>query len=131
MAKLSYTSSFFGESSETGNSSSNMKTKDRRAQIFNSRIGFNAVFKLENSKFELGTGFDTRIIKEEKVKAAIDGNNFKFNTNNDDRVNGHYIRAAAYIIDLKNFSLSASFERRKASGGENENFGQFAAGYRF
>lgn len=131
IAKLSYTSSFFGENNESGSSASNIKTKARRAEILNSRIGVNAILTLKNTKLELGTGFDTRLIKEARVRASINNNSFRYDTNNDKNVNGHYIRAAAYIIDLKNFSLLGSFEKRKADGGENEYLGQLGARYRF
>jgi hypothetical protein len=131
LAKVSYTSSLFGESNEAGATSSNITTNGRKAQIFKSRVGVNAVLNLKNTKFELGTGFDTRIIKEGKVRAHISDQNFRYGTNNDKNVNGHYIRAAAYIVDLRNFSLVGSFEKRKADGGENEYFGQLGAGYKF
>jgi hypothetical protein len=131
MAKVSYTTSSFGDSKETGATDSNVKTKGRNAQIFNSRIGVNAVLNLQNTKLEVGTGFDTRIIKEARVRGSIDGNGFRYNTNNDNNVNGHYVRAAAYIVDLKSFSLTASFEKRQADGGENEYASQLGARYRF
>jgi hypothetical protein len=131
MARLSYTASMIGEGKETGTTSANMVTKSRQTQAFNSRIGVNAVMKLRGGQLELGTGFDTRIIKEGKVKGSIDGNSFNFQTNNDQNVNGHYLRAGARITNFKGASIIGSFEKRTADGNENEYFGQLGAAYAF
>jgi hypothetical protein len=131
VARLSYTASMIGEGKEKGTTSANIITKSRQTQAFNSRIGVNAVMKLRGGQLELGTGFDTRIIKEGKVKGSIDGNSFRFNTNNDQNVNGHYLRAGARITNFKGVSILGSFEKRTADGNENEYFGQLGAAYRF
>ena len=131
MARLAYTSAFFGENRETGTTSTNINTKQRKAHIFNTRIGVNAVLNLRGKKFELGTGFDNRIIKEGKVRSSISETDFRYNTNNDQNVNGHYVRAAANIANIKGFSLAGSFEKRKADGNENEYFFNLGASHKF
>jgi hypothetical protein len=130
-ARLSYTSSLFDGHRETGTTSSNIKTSSRKAHIFNSRVGVNAVAKLNGHQLELGAGFDTRIIKEDKVGASINATSFKFNTNNDNNVNGKYVRIGVRILDVKGLSVVGSIEKRTADGDESGYFGQLGASYGF
>ena len=131
MARLAYTSAFFGENREEGTTSANINTKHRKAHIFNTRIGVNAILNLRGKKFELGTGFDNRIIKEGKIRSSISDTDFRYNTNNDRDVNGHYVRGAVNIANIKGFSLAGSFEKRKADGNENEYFFNLGASHKF
>jgi outer membrane autotransporter protein len=129
-ARVVYTSSFFGNQKETG-STANLNTKSRNAQILNSRAGVKAVMNLDDYKIELGAGLDNRLIKEGDVRSSVDGASLKYNTNNDKNVTGRYFKFSVRSGELKGVSLLASFEKRYASGNEDETFGQFSASYRF
>ena len=67
--------------------------------------------KLNGHQLELGAGFDTRIIKEDKVGASINATSFKFNTNNDNNVNGKYVRIGVEQGNIPVF-IKQSFSRR-------------------
>lgn len=131
-ASLTYTASYFGSSNESGTTSSNMSIKSREAKVLNARAGVSGVLTLmKNYKINLGVGFDSRMISEDKAEASLSGTGFKFDTDNDDKVNGHYMNIGLNFVGFKDLTFEINAEARSTSGNEEQKSANLSPLYRF
>ena len=131
-ASLSYTNSSFDKATETGSTNSNMAFKARDAKVLNSRAGVSTYLTLaRNYQVNFGAGLDSRKISEDKVNATVDDTSFAFDNGNKAKVNGRYYNVGFDVVNIKDLTLSALYEKRTASNSEDQSFISATGVYRF